>query len=250
MSSSEELQKSHYNSISNTYAAHYGDNWSQKYRNKFINQLLVEGIEIDGKLVLEAMCGSGETTGFLLNRQAKVTGLDISENEIENFKEKWSDCDVCCSSIRETGFGNEQFDVVVVVGGLHHVHPYVDQVIEEIHRILKPGGHFCFFEPHKNSFPDLIRKLWYKRDKLFAENEEAIDIKHIERKFARKFSFIKTEYGGNVGYIVIFNSLVLRVPLIIKPLISPFFMFLESIIRPFQNRYTSCFVIGRWKKNN
>ena len=32
MNSSEEAQKAHYNKISDAYAAHYGDKWSQKYR--------------------------------------------------------------------------------------------------------------------------------------------------------------------------------------------------------------------------
>ena len=45
MNSSEEAQKAHYNKISDAYAAHYGDKWSQKYRNKFINQSLVKDIE-------------------------------------------------------------------------------------------------------------------------------------------------------------------------------------------------------------
>ena len=249
MKPSEKTQKAHYNKISDRYAAHYGDKWSQKYRNKFINQSLVKDIELDGKLVLEGMCGSGETTDFLLKKQAKVTGLDISENEIRNFKNRWVDCDTRCSSIRETGFEDDQFDLVLVVGGLHHVHPNVDEVIEEIHRVLKPGGYFCFFEPHKNSFPDALRKLWYKHDNLFEDNEESIDVKHIEDKFRGKFKFVMTEYGGNIGYLTIFNSMVLRLPLILKPFVSPLFMLLESLIKPFQTKYTSCFVIGRWQKN-
>lgn len=71
MKSSEQNQKAHYNKISDAYAAHYGDKWSQKYRNKFINQSLVKDIELDGKLVLEGMCGSGETTDFLLKKTGK-----------------------------------------------------------------------------------------------------------------------------------------------------------------------------------
>ena len=250
MDSSEEAQKRHYNQISEAYAAHYGDNWSQKYRNKFINQSLVKDINLDGKLVLEGMCGSGETTDFLLKKQAKVIGLDISEQEIDNFKNRWVDCDARCSSIRKTGFEDDQFDVVLVVGGLHHVHPHVDEVIEEIHRVLKPGGYFCFFEPHKNSLPDALRKVWYKHDNLFADNEESIDVEHIKDKFREKFKFVTTEYGGNIGYLTIFNSMILRIPLILKPFISPVLMLIESLIMPFQTKYTSCFVIGRWQKKN
>ena len=157
MNSSEEAQKAHYNKISDAYAAHYGDKWSQKYRNKFINQSLVKDRELDGKLVLEGLCGSGETTDFLLKKQAKVIGLDISEHEIDNFKNRWLDCDARCSSISETGFEDDKFDVVLVVGGLHHVHPNVDEVIEEIHRVLKPGGYFVFLS-HIKLFSRCFKK--------------------------------------------------------------------------------------------
>ena len=62
MSSTEEKQKAHFDLISNDYATHYGDKWSQIYRKLFINRALFKNIELNGKLVLEAMCGSGEVT--------------------------------------------------------------------------------------------------------------------------------------------------------------------------------------------
>ncbi|MEO0443890.1 MAG: class I SAM-dependent methyltransferase [Pseudomonadota bacterium] len=250
MSTTEDLQKSHYNSISDDYAAHYGDEWSQKYRNKFVNEYLVKNISIEDSLVLEAMCGSGETTAFLLDKNAKVVGLDISDHEVENFKSRWQGCDAYCASIRETNFADNKFDVVIVVGGLHHVHPFVNEVIEEICRILKPGGYFCFFEPHKGSFPDFVRSLWYKQDSLFADNEEGIDVDAIKEKFSEQFTFVETRYGGNVGYLFVFNSLVFRIPLKLKPILSPVLIFLESVFKPLQTKFTSCFVIGRWQKKN
>ena len=58
----DRLQADHYNRIADDYSIHYGDKYSQHYRNQFINRHLFEGIDLNGKKVLEAMCGSGETT--------------------------------------------------------------------------------------------------------------------------------------------------------------------------------------------
>ena len=143
-SDAEKLQQRHYDAIASQYAAHYGDAWSEKYRRKFINRPMLGDLDLEGKQVIDALCGSGETTGYLLDRGAKVTGLDISQKELDHFAEKYPECDTLCTSIMSTALDEESFDCVVVVGGLHHVHPGTVDAVKEIHRILKPGGSFCF----------------------------------------------------------------------------------------------------------
>jgi 2-polyprenyl-3-methyl-5-hydroxy-6-metoxy-1,4-benzoquinol methylase len=88
----EELQKVHYDRIGTEYESHYGDQCSRQYRERFINQPMFEGIELSGMNVLEAMCGSGQTTEYLLSKGAVVTGLDISPAEIDSFRGRWPDC--------------------------------------------------------------------------------------------------------------------------------------------------------------
>jgi SAM-dependent methyltransferase len=173
----EHLQKLHYDRIGTEYELHYGDPCSRQYRERFINQPMFEGIELSGMRVLEAMCGNGQTTEHLLSRGAIVTGLDISPAEIDSFKRHWPDCDAKCSSMIESGFADDSFDCIAIVGGLHHLHPRLGEAVGEIHRILKPGGFFCFAEPYQGSLPDLVRSFWYKHDKLFAVNEASIDFK-------------------------------------------------------------------------
>src|SRR5690606_6885651 len=110
-------------------------------------------------------------TSALIDRGARVIGLDISEVETSEFARRWPGQTACCASILETGIASSSVDCVVVVGGLHHVQPRVPEAIIEIHRILRPGGHFCFVEPHTGSLPDLVRRIWYRRDGYFGANE-------------------------------------------------------------------------------
>lgn len=245
----ENVQKIHYDKIAQEYMLHYGDIWSQRYRDQFIHEYMFRNIPLAGKHVIEAMCGSGATTRYLLEKGAFVTGIDISEEELNKFKNKWPSCTGICASIFYTGLEKDAYDCVTVVGGLHHTHPYVSEAINEIHRILKPGGYFCFMEPHAGSYPDLLRKCWYKYDPLFAKNEHAIDIKLLKDIFSSKFDFsVPEQYKGNIAYLLVLNSMVFRMSLSIKNILSPILLNLEAFIERIQGKRLSCFVICQWQK--
>lgn len=246
-SDAENLQKQHYDSIASKYAAHYGDKWSQRYRARFVNEPMLGDVDLSGMEVLDAMCGSGETTEYLLRRGARVTGLDISEKQICLFQERFPDCRAHCGSILSTDFPSDAFDCIVAVGGLHHI-DNTSLAINEVYRVLKPGGLFCFEEPHKDSLPDLVRQFWCRRDKLFAANEAAIDLNVLKQVFFRQFEFLKEEYIGNIAYLLVLNSMVFRIPLWMKTVYAELLMYAESAIKGMQGKRLSCAVICRWKK--
>jgi SAM-dependent methyltransferase len=210
---------------------------------------MLQGVDLSGREVLEAMCGSGQTTGTLLARGARVTGLDISEASIESFRNRWPGCRTVCASIATSGLADDSFDAVVVVAGLHHLHPDLDRAIDEIHRVLKPGGMFCFVEPYGGgALPDAFRRLWYKVDPLFLDNEAAIDIDRMRDANAGRFEFVKETYGGNVAYLLVLNSLIFRVPLGLKRLYTPLALRLEEGLAPVLGKSFACFVLGQWRK--
>ncbi len=243
-----QLQRAHYDDIAEQYQSHYGDFYSGQYRLRFINQPLFEGIDLAGKNVLEAMCGSGYTTEYLLSRNARVTGLDVSPAEMASFKRDWPQCTGVCASMLESGLPADHFDCVAVVGGLHHLHPKLFDAVQEIQRVLKPGGYFCFAEPHQRSLPDLVRSYWYKHDRFFADNEASIDLDDLKRKFSREFSFTTESYRGNIAYLLVLNSMVFRIPWALKRLYSPALLKIESLIDGFQGQLLSCFVVSQWQK--
>ena len=209
---------------------------------------MFENINFSGMKVLDAMCGNGETTKYLLQKGCQVTGVDISEGGIRHLQERWPECDAHCASILSTGFSNNSYDCVAVVGGLHHLHPNVFGAIKEIHRVLKPDGYFCFVEPHKGSVADRIRRFWYRVDNSFAKNEAAIDIEALKQEFSLEFEFSKEDYKGNIAYLLVLNSLIFRIPLRIKPIYSPILLKIESVVERIQGKLLSCFVVCQWKK--
>ena len=151
------------------------------------------------------------------------------------------------SSILDSKLDDQSFDCVLVVGGLHHLHPHIDDAICEINRILRPEGYFCFCEAHRESLPDVLRYWWYKHDPLFADNEAAINLQAMKRTHGSLFRFKVEAFSGNIGYLLVLQSLIFRIPLWLKSAYSPLLLGLESIIMHFQGR-SSCFVVGQWQK--
>jgi SAM-dependent methyltransferase len=194
------------------------------------------------------MCGSGQVTGFLLSLGAEVTGLDISQKAIEAFRARWPKCQSVCDSILGSKFADNSFDCVVIIGGLHHIHPYVRKAVSEIYRVLKPGGYICFVEPHKGSLPDIFRTYWYKHDKLFMENEASLDIDELKKEFSGRFAVAKERYAGNIAYLLVMNSMIFRIPLWMKSVYAPILLPLESLFEKMMTKGSSCFVISQWRK--
>ena len=245
---SEQLQQRHYDQISAEYDTHYSDAYSLEYRRRFIYGPMFEGLPLSGMSVLDAMCGSGQTTEYLLSKEARVTGLDISNEVMDSFSARWSNCKAVRRSLLASELPDQSFDCVVIVGGLHHIQPNVSSALKEIHRLLRPGGYFCFMEPHTGSLPDLVRRFWYKHDHFFSRNEASVDFNALENEFGSHFTFKKVKYLGNFAFLLVFNSLIFRIPLRAKAFYSPFLICLEHLINKLQGRLTSCFVVGQWQK--
>jgi len=107
--------------------------------------------------ILELGCGSGWTTEWLARLGFKVTALDINADMLELGRERMAACkrafpetpmsaEFVTGDAEELDFEDESFDAVCCVNSLHHI-PDIPKALTEIHRVLKKGGRFLFFEP-------------------------------------------------------------------------------------------------------
>lgn len=245
----EGTQRQHYNRIAADYEAQYGDPDGLIYREEFLYQPMFAGLELEGRRVLEALSGSGHATEYLLTqKKAVVTGLDISDEAIASFKERWPGCQAICAPITESGLPDESFDCIAVVMGLHHLQPHLSDALREIHRLLRPGGVFCFTEPHRESAFNRLRTVWYRHDSLFAVNEESLDVEELKREFGNLFEFKLEKHVGSVAYLLVLNSMIFRVPLWLKRIYSPAVIRIEKMLAGFQSPAFSMAVICQWQK--
>jgi len=247
LSSYEVDQKEYYNRITEEYDLHYANKYALKYRYGIYHKIF-SNINLKTMHILDAMCGGGESTGYFFRHGALVTGLDISENCCAIYRKRYPECSVVCSSILDTQFAGSSFDIVMT-GSLHHLHPYVNQGMDEIRRILKPGGYFCCWERILHSLAYLLRKSLYRMDaRYFLENEGSIDIKRLVQTQAHHFQMVDCVYGGNLAYLFVNLSMALRIPVRIVKFYSPLFIVAESFLDRFQPKFLSCWALCLLRK--
>lgn len=116
-------------------------------------------------MVLEIGSGTGEFTEVLLNSGAQVTATDISASSLKLLRLKYSarfELTTKTCDMEALPFLDNTFDLVASAGSLS----YGDNslVLEQIHRILKPGGCFvCVDSLNHHPFYRLNRYIHYLR---------------------------------------------------------------------------------------
>lgn len=118
--------------------------WSDYYR---LDDPL--GHIVKGASVLDGGCGGGAASYSMLQcGAAKVTSVDISaralahcERLVKSFApSKYDRLEVHRASLLELPFEDETFDLVYSAGVVHHTENS-DGALQELLRVLKPGGH-------------------------------------------------------------------------------------------------------------
>lgn len=97
-----------------------------------------------GAAVLDLGCGAGvPVTRWLVERGFSVTGVDLSEKQIELARRLSPGATFIRADMSELAFEPETFDAVVAFHSIIHV-PRADhpELLANVHRWLKPGGHF------------------------------------------------------------------------------------------------------------
>ena len=120
------------------------------YQQKFMNvdkyadtlNMFCEAVKQDAK-VLDAACGPGNVTRYLLDKQPswKILGIDIAEQMLALAKQNNPEAAFQIMDCRDIGKLNERFDAVICAFGL----PYLSkqdalQFINDSYAILNPGG--------------------------------------------------------------------------------------------------------------
>lgn len=96
-----------------------------------------------GKSILEIGLGYGTLASALMAEGGHYHGLDIAEGPVEMARYRagllGADADIRQGSVLDCPFGDDSFDHVVSIGCLHHTGD-LTRAIDEVHRVLKPGG--------------------------------------------------------------------------------------------------------------
>lgn len=106
--------------------------------------------EVNGKRVLDAACGPGIYSEWLLSRGAEVVAVDASPKMIElALRRLGPTADVRQADLSKplTFLDSESFDVVLSSLTMHYIKTW-QSVFKEFNRILRPSGHFILSVGH------------------------------------------------------------------------------------------------------
>lgn len=244
-------QKRLYERIHDDYESHYYDRYSTAYRKRFIYDLLLRDVDLNGLNVADLACGSGHTTLYLKERYPRVNaaGFDISSAACQAYKANTDAPSFQTDLTRKQPF-TAQFDAAIVIGGLHHCVADLRTTFENIGSLLRPGGLLLMMEPNAESFLEPLRKLWYRWDKrLFdAPTEHALDHAAMLATASDLFRLRDACHLGGPAYFAVFNSLILRIPSSVKCMISPPLLWLENGWNRLPMRALHGFFLARWTR--
>ncbi|MBI4489890.1 MAG: methyltransferase domain-containing protein [Deltaproteobacteria bacterium] len=139
------------------------EKWEQAYRGverdlgARMQKIRAFGFDRCDLRVLDLGCGDGidmeafHRLGFL-----RVIGVDLADSllrQLDRLRFRVFNADVYAIGMRDASF-----DVVYGNNVLHHF-TQLDRALAEIRRVLRAGGIFCFVEPHRTLFRNLVDRV-------------------------------------------------------------------------------------------
>jgi len=171
--------------IENSASANYWDNLWQN--NKIDKKTIDKTIEFDevvkiskkylkkGSLILEGGCGSGIQVYKLHKTGFNVIGIDFAEKTIADLNKNHPELNIQLGDVRKTTFPDHYFDAYWSFGVIEHFYTGYDDILNEMKRIIKPGGYLFISFPHLSP----LRKLKIKNNSYAIWKENPQQINHF-----------------------------------------------------------------------
>jgi SAM-dependent methyltransferase len=210
-----ERQREHFDRVSSTYFE----------SRQHVNHLLLKALMWDyfflGKQFLQApdlrllepMCGFAEGKRIVeehLQPSFQYSGFDYSAPLVLRAKERDSELDIVEGNVLEFDASEcaGRYDLMILIGGLHHVYEQAGEALKRLSPALRPGGHFISYEPTHDFAPvRWVRDSVYQRNTLFdEETERGFALSELDELFAAAgFELVDQMYPGLLSYVLFYN---------------------------------------------
>jgi SAM-dependent methyltransferase len=141
---------------------------------------------VDGKNCLDIGSDNGVISYLLRNNGGIWKSADLDDGSVAAIRELVG-TEVYQIDGGPTSFQDEEFDKIVIVDFLEHI-PEDELFIEELHRILKPGGELIINVPHLKE--SLLRRLRHRigqTDEKHGHLRPGYSIQSMEKLFESRF---------------------------------------------------------------
>ena len=184
MSDEHPIARDAYDQLADTYAEDVRSNAYNAHLEFPATSALVP--DVDGKRILDAGCGTGVYTEWLLEDGADVVGIDVSTEMLAHARERIDErAELQQADLGESlPFAENSFDGIVSALALGYVRDW-DETFAEFARILAPGGFLVFSTGHPlDQFPVETEDLdanYFEIERR--EKEWEVDVPYYRRPF-------------------------------------------------------------------
>ncbi|MGQ9865559.1 MAG: class I SAM-dependent methyltransferase [Pseudanabaenaceae cyanobacterium] len=118
-------------------------------------RLLLQDLPLTGARVLDLCCGGGDVTRYLAAAQPqRLVGVDASPKAIARLARNVPTAEGICAFAENLPLATATFDVVVCSTALHEMTaPQRQTILQEVQRVLVPGGWFALADFHRPQQP-------------------------------------------------------------------------------------------------
>ncbi len=130
-------------------AAWWQRNYTEGADPEYEEQILplVEHYARGAQRVLDIGCGEGQVGRRLASQGAEVVGLDVTDSQIRAAQDRGGLSGYLQAHANQLPCGDARFDTVVLCLAIEHVELFED-AIQEVARVLTPGGRFLLLLVH------------------------------------------------------------------------------------------------------
>lgn len=137
--------------------------------------------------VLEIGCGMGELVCGLAKEGFHGVGLDISETRMERLSRmKTGSLAFVRADATYLPFAESTFDAVISVQLFEHLHPEDAEIhLQEVCRVIKPGGRYILETPNKLAGPGDVSRFFVKGEAqgFHLKEYEITEMIHLFRRY-------------------------------------------------------------------
>lgn len=214
MNETVRRQHRHYEAIARTYVESRRQSaaysaflalWAQRLLAPWLERNSVE--DRRRQVVLDPMCGHGNLAPYILQHTEYLVLNDLSPAMVAQIDEEIRRRSRVLppSDAANLPLDGDSVEVVVISGGLHHVHRTLSSVLQEFRRVLRPGGMVLFGEPSNRFLPvRVLRDLVYRFNRSFDHRTERAFCHHELRTALLRAGFaeVQIEPFGSIGYLL------------------------------------------------
>jgi 2-polyprenyl-3-methyl-5-hydroxy-6-metoxy-1,4-benzoquinol methylase len=119
--------------------------------------------QYEGREVLEVGCGMGLMAMCWAERGANVTAVDLNPTSVAQTERRFEVMNLSGTILEEDArklpFGDDSFDFAYSWGVLHHS-PHLQDSLNELHRVIRPGGELGVMLYNRKSLLYWMTILW------------------------------------------------------------------------------------------